>query len=133
MNLPKEFAAYLTSQGLNRGSVRNYTADLGKFTRWYKKSYGKDFTPTQISLSLLQSYEKDLTEEGVPDSTRRRNLATLKQFIRWVRPDDFTSFFNPYSANHQQSISSYLPFKSGGQNSLSKKFENYSAYLTSQG
>jgi len=84
--LPQEFAEYLKSKGLSKSSIRNYSADLAKFIRWFEVITGEEFDPKKIPQNYLDKFQEYLRENNQPDNSIRRNLATLKQFLNWANP-----------------------------------------------
>src|SRR3989344_1487128 len=85
-HLPREFSSYLTGRGLSRSSIRNYTADLTRFIRWYEQAQARPFNPKEISQSHIDEYLHALKLEGQPENTIRRHTTTLKAFYLWINP-----------------------------------------------
>jgi len=83
-SLPKVFATFLAQQGLSKGSVRNYVADLSRFIAWFKRKLWPEFSSDKLSSHVFEKYVEFLSNSQIPPSTAKRYIATLKQFSKWA-------------------------------------------------
>ena len=84
--LPNDYIQHLTSQGLSKGSIRNYTADLQRFVRWFEIATGEQFSPEKLQGYHIEQYKQQLASDAVPQATARRYVASLKTFLKWIDP-----------------------------------------------
>ena len=84
--LPDDYIQHLTGQGLSKGSIRNYTADLQRFVRWFEVATGEQFSPEKLQGYHLEQYKQQLANDAVPQATARRYVASLKTFLKWIDP-----------------------------------------------
>ena len=75
--IPADYSNHLATQGLSRGSIRNYLADLSRFTRWFEVTTGESFAPEKLKSFHIDQYREYLTHEQIPASTARRYIASL--------------------------------------------------------
>lgn len=87
-SLPKDYSIFLVSQGLAKGSIRNYVADLVRFIRWFEEQKNKQFSPELFDVSLFSQYSDFLRNSSIPENTRKRNLASLTKFSKWINPQN---------------------------------------------
>jgi site-specific recombinase XerD len=131
-SLPKDFATFLAQQGLSKGSIRNYVADLTRFTTWYQSAFKSEFLPKNLSSKIFEAYVEFLHESGIPAATVKRYVATFKQFSKWAVTLNSSDYSEPASTG-----------KSGkhmtdGESdhillSASDWVEGYTEYLAGQG
>jgi len=98
-SLPKLFATFLKDQGLSKGSVRNYVADLGRFTAWFTSEYGHEFSSEKLNDKVLDKFVGYLSENQIPQATAKRYVASLKQFAKWISSEKFPTDGVPVSAS----------------------------------
>ena len=87
--LTDDFSSFLKTNGLSKGSVRNYTADLSRFLSWYKQVLGVDFRAGNAHPDLIARYREALGVMRVPEATQRRYIQSLKRFFQWMDPIGF--------------------------------------------
>ena len=91
INLPKEFTTYLSSQGLNKISIRNYLSDIKKFIAWFESSSGKKISPQNLKSYHISLYEKHLLNNSVSNANIKRYITSVKKFSQFLLPAYKTS------------------------------------------
>ncbi|CAN5345284.1 hypothetical protein BH09PAT4_BH09PAT4_08850 [soil metagenome] len=81
MNLPDSFKAYLEAQKkpASKITIKNYTADLNQFIRWYASNYNNQFHPSLMTPEVLEAFKKAHSENSAASSIERK-LSTLRKF-----------------------------------------------------
>jgi site-specific recombinase XerD len=129
-SLPKDYASFLAQQGLSKGSVRNYVADLNRFTQWFESTYQTQFNQSLISPSSLSQYEKFLSTSQVPKSTLKRHIISLHKFLSWTNPKQ--SFIRNVSKKIKILSNNYISQTYSSLLSVNKILSQYSEFLQTQ-
>lgn len=131
--LPVDYLRYLASQGLSRGSIRNYAADMTRFIRWFEVASGEPFAPEKLRPVHVEQYRLSLEKEGIPTATARRYVASLKTFLKWVDPHG-NIFLVPVPPP-PETAPKVFSFEETSKDLLSgnKLLKAYAEYLASQG
>ena len=80
------FVAELRRQDAAPATVRNYTADLRAFARWFHESLGEEFGARAVTPTDLREYRGYLrTVERKQAATINRRLAALRKFFVWAK------------------------------------------------
>lgn len=81
-----EFLCELRRQDASPATVRNYTADLRAFARWFREATGEPFVAQAVTPTDLRDYKGYLrTVEGRQAATVNRRLAALRRFFGWAK------------------------------------------------
>ncbi len=81
-----DFVAELQRQDASPATVRNYTADLRAFARWFPDASGEAFTARAVTPTDLRDYRGFLrTVEQKQAATINRRLAALRKFFVWAK------------------------------------------------
>ena len=79
----KGFKSYLQlEKSLSENSVMAYLSDLEKFTQYLSLS-GKNISPAQVELNMLEDFLKWMNELGMTPSTQSRIISGLRNFYKY--------------------------------------------------
>src|SRR5690606_13198456 len=79
----KGFKSYLQlEKSLSENSVMAYLGDLEKFTQYLSLS-GKNISPAQVELNMLEDFLKWINELGMTPSTQSRIISGLRNFYKY--------------------------------------------------
>ncbi len=86
MNLSAQFKEFLLSQDspASKVTVKNYTSDVNRFIKWFEKTLGREFDPTDINTSLIESFKND-SFASYSASSVERCLSSLRKFFHFLK------------------------------------------------
>jgi site-specific recombinase XerD len=108
MELLNQFSQYLLAQkpAPSRATVKNYSADVRRFVRWYEARLKEPFTPGNVTGQLLIEFKRSQllptgtsgSSESAPASSRsvERYISSLRKFFAFLTHEKIIST-NPFS------------------------------------
>lgn len=82
----KDFSTYLKSSERSSSTVKNYSADLQHFEKWFLETNGYDeFSSADITPTDLREYKQFLLfNKELKPATINRQFASLRSFLKWA-------------------------------------------------
>jgi len=79
-----EFSMWLREQELAERTMKSYLGALGVFAAWFERTYGRPFSPRQLTARDVQTYKHELQQiRKLKASTVNISLAMLRTVAKW--------------------------------------------------
>lgn len=84
-----DFQHFLFSHNrASKSTVKNYTADIKRFIRWYENRFHKEFSPDEITGLMIKEFVIDQTsgisEDAASTRSVERYLSSLRKFFSYL-------------------------------------------------
>src|SRR5438552_3906466 len=79
-----QFGRELLGRNFSSSSITAYRTDVRQFTEWLSETTITVETPAHVTRADLSEYLSYLADEGRSGLTRRRKLASLREFFRFL-------------------------------------------------
>jgi integrase/recombinase XerC len=78
------FTEHLHVQDLSANTVKAYTRDVTRFSKWLTERIGESVPPVEVTTFDIQKYRDHLVDLGRKPATINRRLAGLRAFFDWA-------------------------------------------------
>src|SRR3989344_7639906 len=96
----KDFLLSMPAQA-SKTIIKNYTADVSQFIKWFETKYQEDFDPNSINSTALEVFRKDF-ESKLSESSVQRHLSSLRKFFHFLKIEGLASH-DPFEQIREQS------------------------------
>lgn len=80
-----DFKSYLAKQDLSKNTIRNYSADIDNFVRWYDEQHAEEIKVKEVTAYHLNFYrDQMLNAKRLKVSSVNRKIQTLKRFFGFL-------------------------------------------------
>jgi site-specific recombinase XerD len=124
MDIVNDFNSYLLSQKKPAGAVtiKNYLADVRKFTIWYEKTYQTSFTPDKLTYLILEQYKHSIENPGNTASSFnsvKRYFSSLRKLASFMLETNLIQS-NPFIKQETKQVNTDPFYLKSFRNSLAE-------------